>query len=144
MFKYEQCFLIVRGDYMAKQNNQKTFITAAVLVVAVAFFMNSGITGNVTKCNAEASVVVSPLEIPAGNYVTISVEPGAEGAKSSARIINSEDTVMSLTAPRHTTRIYYDKQTWSYKSGNNWEKGNYRVRVDNKEGCSAYGQFRIV
>jgi len=128
---------------MAK-NNQNKVIIVAVLVVAVAFFMNSGITGDVTRCNAGANVMVSPLEIPAGNYITISVEPGAEGAKSSARIINGEDTVMSLTAPRHTTRIYYDKQTWSYKSSNNWEKGNYRIRVDNKEGCSAYGQFRIV
>jgi len=131
---------------MAKnnQNNRNIIIAGVVLVVAVLFFMNGGITGNVVKCNADANVMVSPMEIPAGYYLTIGVEPGANGVKGSAKIINSDDSVMGLTAPRHTTWVYWDKQEWTYKTGNNWEKGAYRVRVDNKEGCSAYGFFRIV
>ena len=128
---------------MAKKDNQNILIVAVVLIFAVAIFMNLGITGKVTKCNSEARVSIAPLEVPAGYYITISVEPGATGAKDSAKIVNSDDGVVGLTAPRHATRIYWDKQDWSYKTGD-WDSGVYRVRVDDKDGCSAYGYFKIV
>ena len=129
---------------MAKKSNQNLLIAAVVLVVAVAIFMNSGITGEVAKCNAEARVFVSPLEVPAGYYITIGVEPGPDGAKASAKVINSDDSVVGLTAPRHATRIYWDKQEWTYKTGGDWNTGVYRIRVDDKNDCSAYGYFKIV